>query len=136
MPAPYDEKEQLRGFALCVASRLGSAVSDDAWEPLRTTNSIRGLREAARDMAEWCHDLDPQQLAQIEAELSAAGLPSIAFMLDRRRTEFARVLARGRIEDGDEYRLLDSFVSDVDSGVDAQDRARAERLLSEFSDPA
>lgn len=133
---PYDEKEQLRGFALCVLPRVARPVSAEALAPIRTSNSLRGLREAARDMVEACADLDPQQLAELDSELHAAGLPSVTFMRNARRTEFARIVSRGSIETSDEYRLLDSFVSDLESGLDEGTRALVERLLVEFSESA
>jgi hypothetical protein len=132
----YDEKEQLRGFALRVLPRVAGALSAEALAPIRTTNSLRGLREAARDMVEACADLDPQQLAELDSELAAAGLPSVAFMRNSRRVEFARVLSRAQIETSDEYRLLDGFVSDLGSGLDPGARALAERLLGQFNDSA
>jgi hypothetical protein len=133
---PYDEKEQLRGFALRVLPRVVGPLSAEALAPIRATNSLRGLREAARDMVEACADLDPQQLAELDSELGAAGLPSVAFMRNARRAEFAGVVSRGQVETSDEYRLLDGFVSDLDSGLDPNTRAVVERLLGEFNDSA
>jgi hypothetical protein len=129
----YDEKEQLRAFALHVLPRVAGSLSDETLAPIRTTNSLRGLREAARDMAEACDALAPAQRAELDSELAAAGLPSVAFMRNRRRGDLARVLSRGQIETSDEYRLLDAFASDVDSGLDAGTRALIETLLGQFN---
>ena len=61
-----EELEQLRGFSLAVLDYFGLALSKESLEPIRITESLRGLREAARDMVEMCEDLaaDPHRRAR------------------------------------------------------------------------
>lgn len=76
-------------------------------------------------------DLGPERLAAVAAELAAAGFPSVAFM---KRSEAERALSRGKIETGEEYRLLGRIALDPDSGLDANSRARIEQLRAQFEE--
>ena len=133
MAKSLHEGEQLREFSLAVLDELQVAPSDWALEPLRTTTSVRGLREAARDMVEMCEDLSTEQVAALDARLARAGLPTLSLMRDARYRDFLRVLSRGRIASEDECRLVSSYVSDVESAALSPDaRSVAHALLDEF----
>lgn len=128
-----DEHEQLRGFSLVVLDQLGSPFSEESLAPIRTTKSLRGLREAARDMVEMCEDLAANQVAALDARLARDGLPTLSEMRDRRYRNLLTVLSRGRIESDDEFRLVNSFVSDVDSPhLSGPARAKANALLGAY----
>jgi len=128
-----DEHEQLRGFSLAVLDQLRIPFSAESLEPIRTTRSLRGLREAARDMVEMCEDLAADQATALDARLSREGLPTLSQMRDRRYRSLLTVLSRGRIESDDEFRLVNSFVFDVDSPhLSGAARAKANALLGEY----
>jgi hypothetical protein len=127
------EREQLRGFSLAVLDELQISTSEWALEPLRTTTSVRGLCEAARDMVEMCEDLPADQVAALDARLVREGLPTLSLMRDARYRDFLRVLSRGRIESAEEFRLVNSYISDVDSPhLSPEARSTANALLGEF----
>ena len=138
-PKP-DEKDQLRGFVLRVVDFVVGRHSDpDAaslfanLDPIRRSQSIRGLREAASDMVEWCQDLSPELVAELDQDLSDAGLPSLSAMRDHRYRSLIGILARRRIPSESDYRLLAGYIADVDDpALSTADRDRAERMLSEF----
>ena len=133
MAKSHDEREQLRGFALAVLDQVGVSASQSALEPLRTTRSLRGLREAARDMVEMCEDLRIDQVEALDERLAWEGLPTLSLMRDSRHRSFLNVLSRGRIESDEEFRLINSYVSDVDSPhLSEEARAKANALLSEY----
>lgn len=44
-----EEIEQLRGFSLAALESLGLVLSRESLGPIPAANSLRGLREAARD---------------------------------------------------------------------------------------
>jgi len=128
-----DEHEQLRGFSLAVLAHLGMPSSEESLEPIRATTSLRGLREAARDMVEMCEDLAADQVAALDARLERDGLPTLSRMRDRRYWSLLAVLSRGRIRSDDEFRLLNSFVSDVDSPhLRGPARAKASAMLGAY----
>jgi hypothetical protein len=128
-----DEHEQLRGFSLTVLEQLGVSFSEDSLAPIRTTRSLRGLREAAHDMVEMCEDLAADQVSALDARLARDGLPTLSEMRDRRYRSLLTVLSRGRIESDDEFRLVNSCVSDVESThLSGSTRAKASELLGAY----
>ena len=128
-----DEIEQLRGFSLAVLESIGLALSPESLEPIRTTRSLRGLREAARDMVEMCQDLTADQVAAFDLRLVDDGLPTLTQMRDRRYRSLLAILSRGRIRSDDEYRLVNSFVSDIDAPHLSPDaRSKANVLLASY----
>ena len=84
-------------------------------------------------MVEMCEDLAADQVAALDARLAGDGLPTLSEMRDRRYRSLLTVLSRGRIESDDEFRLVNSFVSDVDSPhLSEPTRAKASRLLGAY----
>jgi ribosomal protein L29 len=134
------ELERLKRFALTVADFMlalapGSPIADLRWQfagPLEAARSLRGVREAARDMVEWAQDLTAEQLHGLDSQLSAQGLPTLSLMRRARGRDIARILTRGSITSEDEFRLLNGAVAD-DDGLSPDDRALVEHLLGEFS---
>jgi hypothetical protein len=108
------ELEQLRGFVLAVLDHLGLVLSAEALEPIRTTRSIRGIREAARDMVEMCEDLPADRISMLDARLIHDGLPTLTQMRDRRYRELLTILSRGHINSDVESRLVNGFVVDME----------------------
>jgi hypothetical protein len=128
-----DELEQLRGFSLAVLDELGVSFSEEALEPIRTSRSLCGLREAARDLVEMREDLAGEQLAGLDARLARAGVPTLSLMRDRRYRSLLAALSRGRIESDDEFRLVNGFVSDVEPDhLSPEARAKANALLGVY----
>ena len=84
---------------------------------VRQSKSVSGLREAARDMVEACQDLNAEQVANLDHELSVANLPTLSAMRDRRHLHLLHILDKHRVESDEEFRLLSSYLSDV--GPDA-----------------
>ena len=126
-----EEHEQLRGFILEIMSLLPH--SEETLHPVRATRSLSGLRQASRDMVEMCQDLADDQVAALDARLASKGLPTLTHMRDRRYRSMLAILSRGRIKSDEEFRLLNSFVSDVDSPhLSEANRTRAETLLGEY----
>jgi hypothetical protein len=124
------ELEQLRGFVLAVLDYLGLAPSRESLEPIRTAKSLRGLREAARDMVEMCEDLAADRVSALDARLTDEGLPTLTQMRDRRYRKLLIILSRGQIKSDDECRLVNGFVADMESArLSADNRAKANALL-------
>ena len=107
--ASEEEVEQLRGFSLAVLEHLRLEFPRDVLEPLRTTRSLRGLREAAGD-----------------------GLPTLTLMRDRRYRSLLEILSRGRIASDEEFRLVNGFVSDLDTHLSGAARDAAEALMQAY----
>ena len=136
-----DERAQLRGFVLRVLDFMVGRLSDpdaasllkNGRDPIRRSQSLRGLREAASDMVEWCQDLTPEMVAELDQGLSGVGLPSLSAMRDHRYRSLIGILARKRISSESDYRLLAGWLADVgDPLLSTVDRDRAERMLAEF----
>jgi hypothetical protein len=112
MSSQATELEQLRGFVLCVAERVLDPGLAQHLGAVRRTSSLRGLREAARDMVEACQDLSEREVAELDHKLSVAGLPTLSAMRDRRHLNLLHVLAKQRVESEEEFRLLSGYLSD------------------------
>jgi hypothetical protein len=80
------QSEQLRGFIISVARYLLSEKPESAAmlrsieDSVTASPSARGLNEATRDMLEWSQDLHGEQLAELDRQLLAAGLPTLSEM--------------------------------------------------------
>ncbi len=77
---------ELRAFILGVARYL-LAQQPELAPMLRSieacvaaSDSMPGLREAARDMVEWSQDLQGQSLVELDDRLASAGLPTLTEM--------------------------------------------------------
>jgi hypothetical protein len=124
------ELEQLRGFALTVWEFCGLQLTDEDRERICKSKSIRGVREAARDMVEMCQDFNPAQVAVLDERLARDGLPTLSAMRNRTYRELLQILTRGEIRSDEEFRLVSAFVSDVDSRhLSDADRAQADALM-------
>jgi hypothetical protein len=83
---PTRQSEQLRGFIITVARYLlaekpeSAAMLRSIEESVTASSSSRGLKEATRDMLEWSQDPHGEQLAELDRQLSAAGLPTLSEM--------------------------------------------------------
>jgi len=128
-----DEINQLRGFSLEVLDFCGVEVSAQALEPVLTSNSLQGFREAANDMVEMCQDLSDQQVVDLDSKLQVKGLPTLTMMRDSRYKHFLKILSREQITSDDEFRLVNSIVSDTASPfLSENSRSAAEALLANY----
>jgi len=128
-----DEKEQLRGFILTVLDYVELPVPESALDPIRKSNQLRGLRAAATDMVEMCQDVDLQQVTKLDRRLLEQGLPSLSEMRDQSLRLFRSILSRNQIKTDDEWRLVESYISDVDSDtLTERDREHASSLLTDY----
>lgn len=74
---------------------------------------LRGLRSLARDIGEWAKGLPPSDVRRLDGRLRSAFGEGI---VDQRREDLAKiaqVVARGRISDAEEYRLLHGRVEEI-----------------------
>ncbi len=137
MTAKYDERQQLRQFILGVAAVVvprdnpqnGTAQLSEWTTSINGCTSLKGLREAARDMVEWSRDLEGEAVTKLDAALSAAGAPTLTQMRDKRYRAFAKIIARGRIGNDDEYRLVEGLLAEAtlpDQQVDEATRLQHE----------
>ena len=128
-----DEKEKLRGFVLTVLDYVKVPLFDCAQEPLRTCNNMRELRVAAADMVEMCQDMTGKQLADLDSLLNEKGFPSLSEMRDRNLRRLREILSKERIKSDDDWRFVESYLSDVDSDVlTGKERDAANRMLAEY----
>lgn len=142
MTHKHDERQQLRQFILGVAAGMvprddpenGTAQFSEMTESINGCDSLTGLREAARDMVEWSRDLEGEAVANLDAALSAAGAPTLTQMRDKRYRAFAKIIARGRIRNDDEYRLVEGLLAET--ALPDQQVDEATRLQHEYGKAA
>ena len=128
-----DEKEKLRGFVLTVLDFVKVPLFDSAKEPLRNCNNLRELRAAAADMVEMCQDITGEQLADLDSLLNEKGFPSLSEMRDRGLRRLREILSKERIRSDDDWRFVESYLSDVESDVlSGKERDAADRMLAEY----
>ena len=130
-----NEKDKLRGFVLTVLDYVGVTERNSSFDPIRRANDLRGLRTAAKDMVEMCQDLDTKRVAELDKLLKENDFPPLSEMRDRSLQRCRRILSQKKIRNDDEWRFLESYVSDVDSDVLTQgDREAANQLLGGYKD--
>jgi hypothetical protein len=128
-----NERNQLRGFVLTVLDFVDLPVSDSDLGPIRKCNDLRGLRVAAADMVEICQDLDAQQVEQLDLLLRENGYPTLSEMRNHDLRRLRKILSQNRIVNDDDWRFVESYLSDVDSEVlTDKDRDVANRILVEY----
>jgi hypothetical protein len=90
-------------------------------------------RATATDMVDSCQNLTSQQVKQLDQLLVTSGFPTLSEMRDRSLQRLRRILSNRRVATVDEWRFLESYLSDVDSDVlTEEDRALANRILAEY----
>ena len=134
-----DERERLTGCCLTVMSYLLSDSADDQaflkkYEAVPFYLApISGLREAANDAVESAVDLQEQQVHELDRELLAEGFPSLSGVRDSKYRRLIRILHRGHIVSGSEWRELNGLAADIDSGVITdEERSKLGALLSGY----
>src|SRR5688572_32606158 len=106
-------KARLSATVSIPAEDQPAAVAARLWTA-SPAKALQGLRAAPSDMVEMTQDLKATPLAELEASLAASGAPSLASLRGRRLRSVFQILHRGRIRNDDEWRLLNTVVSDVD----------------------
>ena len=92
----------------------------------RQKRDLRGMRTIAKDLAEWARFLPPALANQLDGLLRAKfgkGLRE-ARQADLKRVQ--KILSKGKIANGDEYRLLASRADEIHA--DASRRAELEQI--------
>ena len=87
---------------------------------------------AARDFVEWCQDMTVDDVKTLDAELRAAGAPTLTSMRDSGYREALAVLARGTIRRESEWLLLNGLLSDMAGALTFDERPEIERLVAEY----
>jgi hypothetical protein len=97
---------------------------------------LRGLRIVTRDVSEWARGLALSDRSRLDELLrSRFGKPlSSSSRRDLRKVN--AILARGRIRDSDEYRLMEARADEIHTDVSQVKKlARINRLLAAFKGP-
>ena len=77
------ERERLTAFIRIIAQFICDRGRDAGFPIDEVTTvpweraSVPGLRMAARDFVEWCEDVSGDQLIALDAQLDAAGAPTL-----------------------------------------------------------
>ena len=84
-------------------------------------------------MVEMCQDITGEQLSDLDNLLLEKGFPTLSEMRDRNLRRLREILSEERIRSADDWRFVESFLSDVDSEVlTSKDRETANRILAEY----
>jgi hypothetical protein len=125
--------EQYAGSLPVAPDQTPAALATAAWAESPSV-ALQGLREAARDVVEMSQDLDGVALVAFEQRLANAGAPALYTMRIRRVRSLYQILARGRIQSDEEYRLVSAVVSDTaDRLLDNSSRRLAETLMAAYA---
>jgi hypothetical protein len=136
-----DERERLTGFILQTAEHLlaqdkrpSSVASIAAFRKAMTHKTpISGLRQAARDIVEWCQDLTSESVSMLDSKLAAAQLPTLSQMRSREYQRLQALLSQDRLRTAAEYELLENVLSDTAGTLLSEaDRLRASQLLANY----
>jgi hypothetical protein len=136
-----DERERLTGFILQTAEQLlaqdkrTSSVASIAEfrKAITYKTPIPGLRQAARDMVEWCQDLTSERVSILDSKLAAAQLPTLSQMRSREYQRLQALLSQDSLRTAAEYELLKDVLSDTAGTLLSEaDRLRANQLLANY----
>jgi hypothetical protein len=136
-----DERERLTGFILQTAEQLlaqdkrTSSVASIAEfrKAIMYKTPIPGLRQAARDMVEWCQDLTSERVSILDSKLAAAQLPTLSQMRSREYQRLQALLSQDSLRTAAEYELLKDVLSDTAGTLLSEaDRLRANQLLANY----
>src|SRR5687767_504232 len=116
-----NERQRLTGFISGVVDFLRRQSSDGSLDrfaenveaAMQRSGPISGWREAAADTVEWCQDLAPNAVAQLDSELLAASCPTLSQMRSRQFRKVQSILAQDQLRSEAQYRLLESVLSDT-----------------------
>lgn len=133
--------EQLKAFALQlvehaeVGSRAGSEgpFFQHIEAVLRRISSKRDIEVVVGDLLEWARSLAPTDVATVDSLLAGRDLPTLSRMLSVEDIRFRGIIARGKVRNDDEYRLLDARLGDMTpNGPTTLEREMAGRLLATY----
>lgn len=97
------------------------------------SGNLRGLKTLKRDFLEWARGLTPAQQRGLDAALNAAGLPTLASENKSEEATVLRIIARGKIKNDDEYRLLSSWMDVLlDDGSKRDEAAKLDAMLTSY----
>lgn len=112
----------------------------DFWSSGRidfSTCSDRQIEILLSDVADWARGLSKTQVAEIDQSLLEANLPTLSIMMDKSIRTVRRILRRGKIRSGDEFRLVSGLLADTTTqALTVEDRAIAENLLGDYQGSA
>lgn len=139
------EATQLRDWCLailCFISELAPsspffAQAQQGIEAAFEKRDVRGLRIAAKDLAEWTRDLPVDQQAKLEQILVSRFGRGLRAEAEKNQHELERILRRGTIENEDEFRLLSSRADEIHADKSkAGELEQINRLLVTFQQDA
>ena len=136
--ARTDELDRLKGFCQSVVEAMlpqqesGASLRDEMTAAIVGCRSVRGARLLVRDLVEWSQDLRGPGLAQLDAALAAASLPTLSLVRSKESAELAGILTRGIIANEDECRFVIARLADTASNLSETDRELADQLLARF----
>ena len=94
---------------------------------------ISGVRQAAGDVVEWAQDLSDEQVSALDAQLRESNLPTLTAMREATYRQALHVLSRGAIRSDEEWRLLEGYLSNADSGVLSEsERSVATEIIANY----
>jgi len=135
------ELEQLRAFCLHVLDFAAERTGDDLRffaqmkDAVSECAQVAGIRMVTSHLVEMLQDLKGTDLRGLDCRLSEAGLPTLSLMRSSENRRTAAILARGKIRNDAEYRLLNARLGDTaDTVLKGNERSTAGRLLAEYED--
>jgi hypothetical protein len=138
--------EDLREFAIALATFLDERQADPKFhlapalakglsESERQTRGVQvqGVRMAVADLLEMTRDWAPAEVAAVDGWLIARGLRSLSALREQVWKRVPKILARGRIRNDVEYRLMVERLNDLGpDSLGGQQRQTAAHLVAEY----
>jgi hypothetical protein len=103
----------------------------DNWEKKSKAMAKKALQVGINDLLSSLKDYPNEVLLQINAELAKNGIQNIHTLLKIVEQTIAKVLAKKKIKNIDEYYIIKEIIDDVSSSISEKDR---NCLLIYFSD--
>ena len=90
-----------------------ASTFEDAIARSQQRRDLKGLRMASKDLEEWARSVDPFSKEKVNAALISQFGRGLDEGAEADRGALTRILARGRIENDDEYRLVSRRVDEI-----------------------
>jgi KaiC/GvpD/RAD55 family RecA-like ATPase len=90
------------------------------------------LRQAVNDVLEEFSDLTPESVGLVDEALRIAGRATLSELRRKYSATYKRILNRGIINSETDYYMINAIVTNLASGISAEERELLEEMLDRY----
>ena len=119
-------------FFKSVPKTTSSTAADQPKEKVTRRQWLEGHRQAASDFVEMSDEMQPAEIARLDAELRSRGIVTLSEMRRRYSRAYKRIVKRGAIKNDTEFYIINGVLSDLESGISEEERQQLGALISQY----